>query len=317
VASGDEHKTGGYNLLKVRLSPHISEDAGLGASIAFALPYGFWPGGEGSQLDRAYLDLYFPRFDLTVGKQRISWGSSYIWAPLDAFNRINFIEPKGEREGVNAVRAYIPLGTLSGASAVFAPESNFSESRKGLRISSNVSGVDVGLSFIASGKEWLSGVDLRGDMEIGWWCELVGLRRGDSGSFKGVLGGDYTFDIGNGLYVLSEYFHDGSGEPEKSRYEFSKLAERNTLARDYLFSLCTYPLNGNLAISASLTLNVNDGTGIFNPYVRYGIFQDVSWTFGAYIFFGPRGGEFRPPRKADPSGIMGRDMAFSWLRVDF
>jgi len=317
TATGGDHRTGGYNSLRIRFFPDISEKINLESAVNFISPYGFWPGHEISILDRAYVDFYSSRFDLTIGRQRISWGTSYIWAPLDVFNRVNLIEPKGEREGVNAVRVYVPFGRLSGASAAFAPEGDIPDSRKGIRVFSNLYGVDLGLSFITGRNERLLGMDLRGDLEVGWWAEIVRLWEGDGAVLKGVMGLDYTFEAGNGLYVLCEYYHDESGEPDRSRYDFSKLAERNTLARDYLFSLSNYPLRVNLTLSASLTVNLNDNTGILNPYIRYDIFQDVSLTFGAYIFYGPEGGEFQPTDKVDPSGIMGSDMLFSWLRVDF
>ena len=36
--------------------------------------------------DRAYAKFYLPQVDITLGKQRIAWGTGYIWNPIDVLN---------------------------------------------------------------------------------------------------------------------------------------------------------------------------------------------------------------------------------------
>jgi len=58
------------------------------------------PGQQDStytKLDRAYVDFNFPRFDITLGKQHIATGVSYLWAPLDVYNRVNIFNPAEEK----------------------------------------------------------------------------------------------------------------------------------------------------------------------------------------------------------------------------
>ena len=66
--------------------------------------------------------VYRQRFDfgeISVGRQRISWGTGRIWNPTDLFNPINPANfAKIEKDGADAVSAKVNLGTLSDFQAV-------------------------------------------------------------------------------------------------------------------------------------------------------------------------------------------------------
>jgi hypothetical protein len=263
-------------------------------------------------LDRVYVDLYFKGLDISVGKQRIAMGVSYLWAPLDIFNRINILEPKEEKPGANAFKIYIPLGTSSNLTGVFSPENNFSSSKSGVRAQTQLLNIDMALTLIRSGPTATSiyGLDLRGENLIGWWLEagyFVSPGRKDK---KIVLGFDYTFPLKRGLYWLNEFFYDSSGEKNSSNYNYQELlsGERFTLGQKYLFSMLRYGLTDFLSAAVSYIGNWGDGSFILNPTFQYEISQDILISSGFYFPLGKKNGEFNRDNL---------DIFFIWLKVNF
>jgi len=262
-------------------------------------------------IDRAYAGIHFKRADLTIGKQRIAIGVSYIWAPLDVFNRVNLIEPKEEKPGVNAAKVFIPIRDRSNLTVVFSPGENFINSKSGLRFHTIISNVDFGLTYIEDGKSGSSiyGVDIRGENFIGWWIESAYVKSAINNSFKLVLGFDYTFPVGTGLYWLSEYYYDSGGErsPEKYNYEILNSGERFTLGRNYLFSMIRYGFSEFINFSISYIGNFDDGSYFISPALSYDLFQNVSLSSGLYIPMGTNG-EF---------GRLRGTLFFLWLKMNF
>lgn len=263
-------------------------------------------------LDRAFVDIHFKKFDVTIGKQRVAMGVSYIWAPLDVFNRINIFEPKEEKPGVNAFKVYVPLGKRSSFMGVFSPEKNFSSSKSGIRFQTLLGGIDIGLTLINRGmdKELIYGIDLRGENFIGWWLECGFFDSDSENNLKVVFGFDYTFPVGSGIYWMNEYFYDQSGEKNISIYNYDLLNEggRFTLGKEYFISMLRYGLSDFLSASVSYIGNWDDGSYIINPSISYEVFQNVSLTTGAYFPFGQKGGEFN-------RGNM--NAYFVWLKINF
>jgi len=74
-------------------------------------------------IDRLYLKHQTETFEITIGRQRISWGTGRIWNPTDLFNPIN---PASfdvlEKLGADAVALKIYLGNFSDLSLVVQPQ---------------------------------------------------------------------------------------------------------------------------------------------------------------------------------------------------
>ena len=55
--------------------------------------------------DRLYLDYNLGKFQVTIGRQRINWGQSFVWSPNDLFNYYSFFDfDYEEKPGSDAVR---------------------------------------------------------------------------------------------------------------------------------------------------------------------------------------------------------------------
>ncbi|NIM12884.1 MAG: hypothetical protein GTO45_12225 [Candidatus Aminicenantes bacterium] len=331
----EKFKLGDYNRLRLKLEASPSEKVTVNMAVDFFTFHGLMTSPLGTygtsgtsgtsngesnitskdvkiDLDRAYVDLYFKHFDISIGKQRVAVGVSYLWAPLDVFNRVNILEPKEEKPGTNAFKLYIPLGSASGLTGIFSPENDFSSSKSGFRAKTQVLGVDAALTLIRWGERETSiyGLDLRGENFIGWWIEAGYFVSADKKHKKIVLGFDYTFPVNRGLYWLNEFYYDSSGEKDSSNYDFQLLfsGDRFTLGQKYFFSMLRYSFSDFLSGSFTYIGNWGDGSYILNPVVQYEISQNVLVSTGFYFPLGPENKEFT---------MSNRNIFFIWLKINF
>ena len=77
-------------------------------------------------VDRLWLDLHYSKFQVTVGRQRINWGQTFVWNPNDIFNAYSFFDfDYIERPGSDAVRLqYFPSSSSAAELAVKVDDEN-------------------------------------------------------------------------------------------------------------------------------------------------------------------------------------------------
>lgn len=273
-------------------------------------------------LDRAYFELYYPQFDLTIGKQRVAWGVSYLWMPLDYFNQINMLEPEEELAGINAIRLYFPLpnihilGIMTGVTAVISPKDSLNTSQYGIRLDHTISGTDLSLSGFYDGKldKTIVGADIRSEWHVGFWSEVAYNQIDDSSFWKEVVGMDYTIDYKRGIYVLAEYYHDESGKSDPKNYNFMEIVRghRVTLAKNYLYGICRYPFTDYQSISLSTIYNLDDDSYLLIPEYNWNMMQNLDLTMGSYVLSGNEDGEFNMQQL-----LVGERAYFLWLTMSF
>ena len=61
-------------------------------------------------IDRLWFDLHYDKFQITIGRQRINWGQTFVWNPNDIFNAYSYFDfDYIERPGSDALRLqYFP-----------------------------------------------------------------------------------------------------------------------------------------------------------------------------------------------------------------
>ncbi|MFC1571652.1 hypothetical protein ACFL31_03785, partial [Candidatus Margulisiibacteriota bacterium] len=103
--------------------------------------------------DRVYLKSYFKLANITLGKQRIAWGTGYIWNPTDVSNpqTLSFAVGEEDETNVEAIRVEVPLGETSGIDAYVLTGSEWGSSRKGVRIKTNIEIFDYSVSHVDTG----------------------------------------------------------------------------------------------------------------------------------------------------------------------
>ena len=181
---------------------------------------------------RAWLRFATPTFETRIGLQKITFGSATLFRPLMWFDRVDPRDPLGITTGVTgALARYYFAGNanvwawaLGGNTAPKGWESAPTERgtvEAGGRLQLPVPAGEVGATYdhrsadlgaLAGGAapEDRYGLDGKWNVGIGLWGEaaLVHERTGapvPAYQRFWTLGADYTFGIGNGVYVLAEY----------------------------------------------------------------------------------------------------------------
>ncbi|HHS14163.1 MAG TPA: hypothetical protein ENN03_10415 [bacterium] len=190
-------------------------------------------------LYRGWIRFTTPRFECRVGRQKISFGSAAMLRPLMWFDRIDPRDPLQITEGVNAIlfRYYFMNNTniwfwglgfntevkgwevfpsaggrpelggriqtplLKGEFAVTCHyrTADLSRGTGGLFLGDRIEG------------ENRFGLDGKWDAKVGLWFEAVWIHLPGPDFLPPwqrlvTVGADYTFGLGNGLHVMSEYF---------------------------------------------------------------------------------------------------------------
>ncbi|MFZ1978939.1 MAG: hypothetical protein WAV76_13385, partial [Bacteroidota bacterium] len=191
---------------------------------------------------RASLRLASDEFELRAGLQKISFGTATLFRPLMWFDKVDPRDPLQLTDGVYGLlaryyfltNANIWLWGLYGNDDTKGWEIAPTQKKSiefGGRVQAQIWNGEAGLSYhyreadlsnvtgIPADTEGHSvpenrlGLDGKWDIGIGIWFESVIIHEqteipGMTYQRQWTLGADYTFDIGNGLTALSEYFRD-------------------------------------------------------------------------------------------------------------
>lgn len=253
--------------------------------------------------DRYYLKFYSPLGSLTGGKQRIAWGSGYIWNPTDVFNPVvfSFTVREEDETNVEAVRLEVPIGEAGGLDGYVTAGPI---SKKGLRAKTNFHVFDLSTSYVDLGNnDSQLGFDFSGDA---WLLSVRGeaaVKR--DGLMQLMLGGDYTLDNGVGLSL--EYHFNGLGKKDKANYDWAGQAAGTIkeLGMDYLYLGINKIVDEITTLKGSLLTNLNDQSFLIYPALTRSLSQNLDLSLESMILGGPPGTEYDPGPFFDPSGFYG------------
>jgi len=259
-------------------------------------PYRFW------------FRLSSERFELRAGLQKINFGSAAMLRPLMWFDRMDPRDPLQLTEGVYALlgRYYFQnnanawLWMLWGNDKTKGWETIPSSSRIpefGGRIQIPVPKGEAAISFhhrtadLSSSSYPLNsqgsvtypedrlGLDGKWDLGVGLWAEYSLIHSAlDTTYFQPwtklfTLGMDYTFNLGNGLYVATEFF----------RYSNANKIFDSDVNKTFSSLTMNYPVGIN-KLSGILYYSWTDKT-----WYRFIDFQRQSdnWTYYLFLFWNP------------------------------
>ncbi len=273
-------------------------------------------------LDRLYVDAYLPGVDLRIGRQPVQWGSAQLVNPTDPFPEVLFVEPWRYRGGLNSARATIPIGDDHQVQLLAGSDDALVHERLATRatvraLNTDISGV---AAWRGDTKEPILGLDLRGNLEVGWWFEgAVHMVEVPYEEF--AVGVDYSFPVFERLYLSAQYYRNGSGDAEPGADDltgrFASQVEPPTCddpsvgalfptssnpyapftaGRDYLLAVLNSQITADFGISAATIQNLGDGTGVFVPTATVGALEWLEFSATAQVPYKAwgDGGEFRP-----------------------
>jgi hypothetical protein len=262
------------------------------------------------RLDRLYVALMPEWGSLKIGRQAITWGNGFIFNPFDLFNpfpptTIDRDFKVGD-DMINAQLSIPKIGDLQGLYVVRRnPENKNVEADQNslagkLHFAAGTTEFDImGAKHF---KDFVTGVGSRGYLgDAAWRIDGTWTFLDDGDDYLSLVANmDYSWVwLNKNFYGFIEYYYNGLGENDYPQALMnSNLTER--LARGELFILGKNYLSGHIEVElhplfkAYLTSinNVEDPSGILQPYATWDITQNLQFTGGINFTYGAKGTEF-------------------------
>ncbi len=243
-------------------------------------------------LYRAYLQFQSEKFNFSMGRQRIAWGTGKFWNPTDIFNPFNPIQvERDERMGVDSIDAEFFIKPMTGINLVYTPQDSSSRSKGALKFKTTYKDLDFSLLGGKSLKDKVVGGDFATTIfDGGFRGETIyyfAHRRKNYLQF--ILNYDYTFK--NSFYFLVEYLYN-SGPLSKS--EFLQLIDRgnSTLTKHLIGLNLGYDITPLFRGDLNLIYGPERNGVFIHPKLRYSLKQNIEVVGGMQWFNQRKGSEF-------------------------
>ena len=264
-------------------------------------------------------------FEVRVGRQVVSWGTTLFLTPADPFLPFSPSDPFRQfRGGVDAGRVRLYPGPLSQIDVVVRTTRT--------NVGEEVTALTRGLTTWKNWELSTWGGILYGDGAaalgasgaIGAWAlrmEAV-VRDIDTTVFaRGAIGLDRLFGLaGRDLFVVFEYQRDGLGAVSADDYlnifrsrEFRR-GEFQVLGRDETVLQASYQIHPLVNVAGLVLWNFNDGSVLLAPSVSYSASNETSIAGGVYVGMGDSviTAERPVPSEYGLSGVTGY-LSLSWF----
>lgn len=263
------------------------------------------------QVDRLWLDLYFGDLQITTGRQRIAWGTSWVWNPTDIFNPLSVLDfDYEELPAVDALRAQYYFGPFPKIDLAVEPGKTFNDSKIALLLGLNK--WDYDFNFLTSYVEdnWMAGFSWVGDiLDAGFRGEIILKDRIENENsvivnpttpfsnsedliLTFVLSGDYTFP--NSFYIHTEVLFNNNGKTDSTALFLTDARENGflTAARWSVYHEFAYnitPLSRGMIFTI---INPDDKSFIIVPSFSYSLFQNIDLYLTAFFSSGDELSEY-------------------------
>jgi hypothetical protein len=259
------------------------------------------------EIDRFYIDWNYNEFQITLGRQRIAWGTSWTWNPIDIFNPLSVLDfDYEERPAADAVRIQYYTGAVSKVEFALKP----GEEKKNI-IAAGLLSInlwDYDFNFIGGVKNerWLAGTGWAGDIAGAGFRGEVLINEGKKviipfsnisfGSneinYSLVLSGDYTFR--NSFYIHTELLYNSIGV-EMITAQFRQEALNLgllTAARWSLYHEFAYDFHPLVRGTVFGMFNPDDKSFVIIPSASYSLITNLDFLLLLMFFEGKSLTEF-------------------------
>jgi len=177
--------------------------------------------GEKSVLDTAIKKMYlrssFENFDLTAGRQPVSWSYGAMLNPVDYNLGAVVMDEAGSSKFINAIEVYVPFNWNSGLAILASFPENSDDIKWGLRGRTGYKGYDLTLNYVQEVQRDIMGLTVpafkriganaKGDLGVfGVYGALAYVYENEleDGSFLYQIGADYSYSFLSGSKFLCQ-----------------------------------------------------------------------------------------------------------------
>ena len=276
----------------------LKHNAGLG-NLGVTL----WNRGEGvgyAEIDRCFLNWNPEHLQVTLGRQRVAWGTNLVWNPVDLFNPLSILDfDYIERPAADAARVQYYTGEVSKIEVALKPGSNETSRIVAAQWTTNSWNYDFHLLAGVRGDSWCAGGAWAGDISGGGFRgELLAseipaeLRTDASTMFSGAISGDYTFPTS--LYVHAEILYNSQGVRNNAASARPRALALGLLspARWSLYEELSYDISPLLRGSIFFIHNPDDLSLVAVPSLTWSVVTNLDATLLVMSFHGAGGTEY-------------------------
>lgn len=244
-------------------------------------------------LYRAYGQYKTEKASITVGRQRIAWGTGRLWNPTDLFNPVDPLQlEQDEKRGVDALSFDWFFDDFSFLNLVYAPQRSQEDLKAGIRLKTSLE--DWDLSFMGGRfeEDEVIGGDFSTTLfEGGLRGEMTYTSvSGDSNDFlRFVLSYDYTFE--NSLYFLFEYFYNGGNLPAFDLTTFLQDGIA-TVQKNFMGLNLGYDITPLIRAETHFIWDVDGKSTFIWPKLIWSVTQNLDATLSGQIYHGNEDSEF-------------------------
>lgn len=262
------------------------------------------------ETDRIWLDWIKGKFEATVGRQRIAWGTSWVWNPTDLFNPQSPLDfDYEELPGTDAVRLQYYTGPVSKVEAAVRPAKTADKIIAAGLLSLNKWNYDFNIIGGIKENRWVLGGGWSGDiLDAGFRGEFTLTQRPQlipkyqllrqlvplyeplsqfkDPVFSFVLSGDYTFP--NSFYIHTEILFYNNGKTSNTGLYQQEALDLGMLSasRWSVYQEFSYDITPLLRGSLFGIFNPDDRSYVIVPSASYSIITNLDLYLIALLFDG-------------------------------
>ena len=262
------------------------------------------------ETDRLWLDWVKDKFELTVGRQRIAWGTSWVWNPTDLFNPQSPLDfDYEELPGTDAVRMQYYTGPVTKVEAAVRPAKSWDRVIAAGLVSLNKWDYDFNILGGIKNNRWVIGGGWSGDiLDAGFRGEFTVMQKpGLLSKYKNlsalipaynpistsknpvlsfVISGDYTFN--NSFYIHTELLHYNTGKTDNAGLYQAEAQDLGMLSpsRWSIYQEFSYDITPLLRGSLFGIYNPDDHSLVIVPSASYSVITNLDLYLIALLFNG-------------------------------
>lgn len=249
------------------------------------------------EADRFYLDYYKDKLHATLGRQRVAWGTCWVWNPTDLFNPKNVLNfDYEELPATNALRFQYYTSPVTKVDVTYQPAKDPNNQILAGLWSMNQWNYDINLIAGVRFKKWLGGFSWAGDiLDAGFRGEVLvsqapnqpdtnsiyqqfgesSLSSWDKPIVSISLSGDYTFP--NTFYIHTEMLFINNGKKSNTLLFQEEAISLGmlTAARWSLYQEFAYEITPLLRSTIYAIFNPDDKSYVIVPSLSYSIITNL------------------------------------------
>jgi hypothetical protein len=262
------------------------------------------------RLDRLYLAVAGEKGSLRVGRQAITWGDGFVFNPMDLFNP--FPPTAIDRDfkvGDDMINGQYSLGQFGDLQGLYVVRRNPDNDK----VETDQASLAAKLHFAYETNEFdamlskhfedhVIGLGSRGYLgDTAWRLDATWTFLDDGDDYLSLVANtDYSWVwFKKNFYGFMEYYYNGLGKTDYAKAlldpninERLARGELFGLGRNYLSAHLQIELHPLVKVSVTSINNIEDPSGILQPYMVWNITQNLEMTGGLNLYYGAKGTEF-------------------------